>query len=125
MYNLVFGDMSFSIGWKTITDITLFGKEYNIIVKAKAYFEKDGVTDEQENSYRAFKDNKNDCIKLVEKLLKELISEDASIRFTPRVLLFQRNGEYALLLDDKDDEDGGVVVCLAPKVEVMFQDEYL
>jgi hypothetical protein len=39
--------------------------------------------------------------------------------------LFQRDGGYALLLDDKSDEDDGIAVCLVPKAEVLSQDAYL
>lgn len=125
MNNTTFGELTFNIGWKTKTDITLFSKSYNIVVKAKAYFEKDGVTTEQETSYDDFRGNINSHIATVEKLLNEYVSGDADVRFIPRVLLFQRDGEYALLLDDKEDEDGGVAVILAPKQEVVTQDEYL
>ena len=36
MNNSCFGEMTFNTGWKTTTDIILFGKSIRIIVKAKA-----------------------------------------------------------------------------------------
>jgi hypothetical protein len=124
MKNSVFGDLAFNTGWKTKIEITLFGKDYNITVKAKAYFEKDGITSEQEKSFRRFNSGKIECLKDAEKLLKDF-SSNASDRFVPQTLLFQRDGGYALLLDDNEDEDGGIAVSLAPKMGVLSQDEYL
>lgn len=125
MNNSVFGELVFNVGWKTQTDIALFEKNYNVIVKAAAYFEKDGVTFEQEAAFGDFHDNKNERLKIVEKLLLGFDNDNTSERFTPRTLLFQRDGSYALLLDDKKDEDGGIAVCLKPTAEVVSQDEYL
>ncbi|MDR0869022.1 MAG: hypothetical protein LBP75_11230 [Planctomycetota bacterium] len=125
MNNSVFGELTFNTGWKTEAEISLFGNNYVVTVKAKAYFEKDGITAEQESAFSDFNDYKNSRLQTVEKLLNGLASGNAAERFTPRTLLFQRNGGYALLLDDKNDEDDGIAVCLAPKAEVLSQDEYL
>ena len=43
MKNSEFGDLVFNTGWKAKAEIKLFGTNYNIVVKAKAYFEKDGI----------------------------------------------------------------------------------
>ena len=56
--NIVFGELTFNIGWKTKTHITLFGTQYDVVVKVKAYFEKDGITPEQELAFADFKENK-------------------------------------------------------------------
>jgi len=125
MNNPVFGEVVFNTGWKTKADITFFGNNYSIVVKAKAYYEKDGITTEQERAFNNFNINKAEQLKTVERLLNDFAGDDASKRFIPRMLLFQRDGGYALLLDDKKDEDGGIAVCLAPKIEVVSQDEYL
>ena len=125
MNNLVFGEVFFSAGWNTKMDITLFGNSYNVVVRAMAYYEKDGITAEQEKEFGDFSRCKNDRIKTVEKLLNSFADGKASKRFSPRTLLFQRNGGFALLLDDSEDEDGGVAVCLSPEEKVLLQDEYL
>lgn len=125
MNNSVFGEIVFNTGWKTKSDIVFFGNSYSIVVKAKAYFEKDGITNEQETAFNSFKTNKSEQLKTVEKLLKDFAGNDASKRFIPRTLLFQRDGGYALLFDDIENEDEGVAVCLAPKTKVVSQDEYL
>ena len=41
------------------------------------------------------------------------------------MLLFERDGSYAILFDDKNDEDNGIAVCLVPSERVLTQDEYL
>jgi hypothetical protein len=123
MKNVIFGELTFNTGWKTKTEITLFGKNYNVAVKAKAYFEKDGVTSEQETAYADFNAKKAEKLKTIEKLLDDFTGNSTSVSFTPRMLLFKRDGGYALLLDDKGDD--GIAVCLVPKTEVVSQDEYL
>lgn len=125
MNNKTFGELTFNTGWKTKTDILLYGTNYNVVVKAKAYHESDGVTAEQESAYADFKGNKDTRLITVEKLLDAFADGNSAKRFIPQTLLFQRNGGYALLLDDKQDEDGGIAVILAPKAEVKSQDEYL
>lgn len=37
----------------------------------------------------------------IEKLLNDFVAGNASERFIPNTLLFERDGGYALLLDDK------------------------
>lgn len=125
MNNSYFGEMTFNTGWKATTDITLFGKSISIIVKAKAYYEKDGITSEQEAAFSDFSNNKEQRLRNTEKLLCDYAIIDAADRFFPRTLLFERDGSYALLFDDNNDEDNGIAVCLAPSELVLKQDEYL
>lgn len=117
--------MIFNVGWKANESISLFDQQFEIVVKAKAYFEEDGITPEQENAFAKFNDNKMEHLSSVEKLLTDYSDSNAQARFTPKVLLFERDGSYALLLDDVEDEDDGVVVVLSPTEKVMTQDEYL
>ncbi|TMV47030.1 hypothetical protein FE783_24245 [Paenibacillus mesophilus] len=125
MINSVFGELVFNVGWKAETEISLFNKNYNVIIKAAAYFEKDGITAEQEAAIVDFGDHKNERLKMVEKLLTDFSEGDASQQFVPVILLFKRNGNYALLIDDRKDEDEGIAVCLQPEVKIVSQDEYL
>lgn len=83
------------------------------------------MTAEQEAAYADFKGNKDTRLITVEKLLDAFAEGNSVKRFIPQTLLFQRNGGYALLFDDNQDEDGGIAVILAPKAEVKSQDEYL
>lgn len=125
MLSSIFGDLVFDTGWKTKRDITIFNKHYIIVVKAKAYDETDGITREQEQSFNSFMDNEVKQLCEIEKMLIDFASTAACERFIPRVLLFLRDGSYAMLLDDKEDEDGGIAACLSPEVEIISQDEYL
>lgn len=125
MKNSVFGEFVFNTGWKTKTEIVLFNKNYSIVVKAKAYFEKDGITKEQEVAFVNFQTHKAEQLNIVEKLLIKFSSDEAVERFIPRTLLFQRDGSYAFLFDDNEDEDGGIAVSLEPTATVLSQDEYL
>jgi hypothetical protein len=125
MKNSTFGELAFDTGWKIKRDIKLFNKSYSIVVKAKAYYEADGITNEQEKAFSNFKDNEVKQLGDIEKMLTGFASSNARERFIPRTLLFLRDGSYALLLDDKEDEDGGIAACLAPKAEIVSQDEYL
>ena len=125
MNNSIFGEMTFNIGWKAAIDIILFGRSISIIVKAKAYYEKDGITAEQEVAFLDFNNNKEQRLRTTEKLLSNYSAIDDANRFVPRTLLFERDGSYAILFDDKKDEDNGIAVCLVPPERVLTQDEYL
>ena len=59
MIKTALGDLTFDTGWKTSLMVTLFEKTYKITVKAKAYFEKDGITDAQKDSITKFSKNKD------------------------------------------------------------------
>ena len=78
-----------------------------------------------ELSYSDFNENRATCLNTIEKLLSNYAKDKAKERFTPRTLLFNRDGSYAMLLDDREDEEGGVAVMLAPESDVVAQDDYL
>ena len=123
MIHSVFGDLYFNTGWKTDIEIVLFGKARRITVKARSYAETDGLTAAQQAAL-------TDCQEHLEKRMKEaetLLSSygDCAARFSPRTLLFGRDGEYALLCDDRDDPDDGIAVILSPRQEIGSQDMYL
>ena len=121
----VFGDLQFSVGWKTRGEIVLFGKTNNITIKAKAYEETDGITDAQKLAFNDFKENTATRLNEAEAMLSTIADGEPSRRFKPRTLLFNRSGEYALLCDDESDPDDGVAVVLSPKQRVVSQDDYL
>jgi len=125
MKNPIFGDVKFDTGWKTKMAVSLFGKEYDIVVKAKSYREEDAVTSEQETAFGDFLRNQSGLLKSVEKLLNDFSDNNASNRFLPTILLIERNGGYALLCEDDENKEDGVAVCLAPEKKVVSQDEYL
>lgn len=124
MKNKAFGEITFNVGWKTTTLITLFSRESQIVVKAKAYRKTDVVTAEQEKSFTDYSKNKSEYRTTIEKLLSDY-SDDAANRFIPKTLLFERDGAWALLCDDLLDPDGGIAVCLQPDKKIVLQDDYL
>lgn len=125
MIKTVFGELSFDTGWKTKTTITLFTKSYDVVVKAKAYFEKDGITEKQESAFSDFINQKVEKLKTMEELIKNYADKSSTSRFLPRTILFQRDGSYAVLLDDTEDPEGGIAIILSPTKAVLSQDEYL
>lgn len=120
----VFGDIKFSVGWKTKKNIVLFGQCYEVTVKIQAYFVEDGITKEQENAYTDFIESEEAKVNSIEKMLKAY-SDCAEEQFIPKILLINRDGSYALLFDDDKNPDDGIAVCLAPEEKILFQDEYL
>ena len=124
MMHDVFGDIEFTVGWKTNKSIVLFGHSYVVTVKIQAYLEEDGITKEQENAYINFLNTEEIKMNCIERLLKEY-SASAELRFIPKTLLIDRDGAYALLFDDEDNTDDGIAVCLEPEEKIMSQDDYL
>ena len=120
----VFGDIEFTVGWKTNKSIVLFGHSYVVTVKIQAYLEEDGITKEQENAYINFLNTEEIKMNCIERLLKQY-SASAELRFIPKTLLIDRDGAYALLFDDEDNPDDGIAVCLEPEEKIMSQDDYL
>lgn len=124
MDSTVFKDFQFNVGWKASSQVTLFGKNIPVVVKVKAYFEEDGVTADQEQAYLNYSKDKKLVWNNIERLLIDY-DPMAADRFTPTMLLFDRDGAYALLCDDDQEPDNGIAVCLAPSQSIVPQDDYL
>lgn len=124
MLHDLFGEITFNTGWKSKKTIRLFDKEYTINLKIQAYFEEDGITEEQENAYSEFCKSENEKLETVENLLRGY-SDSPEQEFIPKTLLINRDGAYALLCDDTDNEDEGIAVCLYPEEVIISQDDYL
>ena len=125
MIDSVLGNLHFNTGWKMEAEVNLFGETHRIIIKAHAYYETDGLTPEQKRAFSDYKCYNGERQKEAEALLYSYAGESCKMRFCPRSLLFERDGEYALLCDDKEDPDGGIAVVLAPEPKVILQDDYL
>ena len=119
-----FGNMEYSIGWKTKRTIELFGEQREIVVKIQAYEPEDGINDMQDKACKFYIENEKDNLKCMEQLMKEF-SANAKTRFKPRHLLFDTDGGCALLCNDAEDEDEGIAVCILPEKGVMYQSDYL
>ena len=106
MLHDLFGEITFNTGWKSKKTIRLFD------------------TEEQENAYSEFCKSENEKLETVENLLRGY-SDSPQEKFTPKTLLIDRDGSYALLCDDIDNEDEGIAVCLYPQEVIISQDDYL
>lgn len=125
MIKTSFGELNFQIGFKTQITISLFNNTFSVILNAMAYYEKDGVTDQQLEAIRALSKNLENTMHNAETQLTNYVGLQAAQRFTPRTLLVQRDGETALLCDDINDEDNGIAIILSPEKRITTQDEYL
>jgi hypothetical protein len=125
MTDEIFGEVKFDSGWYKNESLTFCGKKYEIYICANSYRETDLITDSQRFAYKSFVDGKASVEKETEALLASLKTKDFMDAFKPTGLVFEREGGYAILFDDETDPDNGVAVVLAPKKEVMTQDDYL
>ena len=119
-----FGDMKYSIGWRTNRSIRLFDKEYDIIVRLLTYREDQELTEKQLEACKVYATNEADMLADMEKLIMDYVS-DYKERFMPKMLLVQRNGSVALTCDDAQEPDEGIAVCVYPEKVVLSLDEYL
>lgn len=127
MTNAVFGEVVFNMGWETKSRIALFEKKYEITISASAYDEKEMITGEQEESYKKFEANRNLFQSICEVELLKIAQNDESARanYTPKMLVIQKDGETALLIDDHNDMEGGIAIVILPETKVESLDEYL
>jgi len=124
MNDNVFSEVSFDSGWNRNDKISLWGKVNDVLVTAVAYYESEAITDAQQSSYRSFNLNKPIMEKKIEQLLSNFMDEP-EIHLKARFLVFEKDGTYALMLDDDNDPDNGIAVQLAPVAKVTSQDAYL
>ncbi len=128
MNNGAFSNAKFNFAWEIPLNICLFNTIFNITASADAYYETDGVTTEQNDSFALFLNNRSSILASIETaLLKESGSQEAAIeRFTPKVLKIKRNGDFGIVFDDKNDFENGLVIAILPKfdLKMMSTDEY-
>jgi len=124
MNDEIFGKVSFDAGWNREDTISIWGKNYSILVTAVAYYEHESITVAQQSAYHSFAMNKTIISKKIENLLVEYMDEPEK-HLKPRFLVIEKNGAYALMLDDDNDPDNGVAVQLEPDERVVSQDAYL
>jgi predicted DNA-binding WGR domain protein len=129
--NKTFGEVCFKNGFtpKEPLKIKLWGKTNSVKVDVEAYYEKDGITEEQEKAFVTLKSVLAEKQSAIENMLSDYCDggddDELSERFTPTQLNIERDGKCALMLDDEEDEENGMAVVLLPEEEVMTQDEYL
>ena len=105
--------------------MNLFSQSQIVPVAFSAYYENDGITEQQESVYSLFLEEKD---KQLEKLQALLIAEfgiESKQRFSLSELYIERTGELAFLFDDSENPDEGIVVQLLPEVLITSQSVYL
>lgn len=132
----IFGEMIYKHRWQKMEAINMFGKNFNIVIAAKAYSEKP-ISKEQQKSYNNFKENESKILNKLELKITEYINsnkEDFSINYskldlpkllTPRTLLFKQNGETIFLFDCFWDIEHGIGVNITSNFEIGSQDIFL
>ena len=141
--DVVFGSMQYKHRWFKKQIISIFGKEWEVTVAAKAYSGKP-ITKEQQGAYREFSENEKVELAMVEKIIlsyvnnnvKELSTEWVGARkinysaelaqiVTPKTILFKQDGTTLMLLECAWDIEAGLAVKLYPEVGIGSQDLFL
>lgn len=136
--NPIFGEMRYIEWWQAIleTEVVLWGKRHRVEILVLADKLDDGVTKEQENSYIEFKNTLDEKQKIIQDLLeqyhKTTTTNELAERFFPTQLIFSRNGDYGICIDDTEDEDcsiqpdSGLAISFVPEIKLyQSQDEYV
>ncbi len=124
MVKTAFGEMTFSIGWKTQRNLSIYEKKYPITIKLQAYYKTDVLPAKQLKSCDLFVNYEDKMIEEIERLMSDY-ADDFGTRFIPQTLLIKKNGSIALLCDDENNPDEGIAICLYPETSVVSQDDYL
>lgn len=127
MINSVFGETTFNMGWETSRKISLFGRDFSIIVSAAAYSETDRITPKQEEAYSHYLSGEGEILLEIESLLADYAggAAEAEKRYRPCMLQIQQDGSYAMIFDDAEDAEDGVAVSIKPRYEVLPIDAYI
>ncbi len=123
MENRVFGKVEFNMGWETKISIHIWNSDYQITVCAASYYEDRPINELQENAYLDFFRNKDQYIKKIEEALLNQ-KKDSNSKYIPVLLKISQDGAAALVFDDIEDKEDGIVVCFIPKLELMSVDEF-
>ncbi len=121
MINRFFGEVKFNYGWETKIVIPYNRESVCVTVSADAYYEKDEITKEQEDSFASFLRSKEMILHSIEEKIAAMKNGD----YVPTLLKIQRDGETALIFDDKKDPEGGIAVVINSALDVFSVDQYL
>lgn len=141
--DIAFGEMTYQHRWIKKGKLSVFGKEWNINVVARANLG-EKITKEQQDNYKNFLQNNDHYIQIIESELIKYVNENIdelseywsnarqienkenlSEIVTPKTLLFKRDGSTVLLLDCVWDEENGIGIQVIPKIMIGVQDLFL
>ena len=127
MKNAVFGEVTFNYGWEKRGSVILFKRPHSVVIRIKSFRETDLITEAQETGYLLYQQNeKIYCTKIEQALIEYCGDADqAKERFCPSALIFRRDGSFALMIDDNNDAENGLVFTLSPIFSLQTTDEYL
>ena len=122
-----FDNSTFDTGWKISISISLFEKDYKITILAEAYNKSEKATEAQIKSYNDFIKKQSNILPKIEKLLVYEANsiDNAKKRFSPKMIYINQNGNYAMIFDDKENKEDGIVVTIKPSIKVTTTDQYL
>lgn len=126
MYNNIFGEMKFNSGWESDRSIEFLKKTYTVTIHATAYYESDRITRQQEEAYVYFLTYEESILEHVVDILRSGdFKQEPLKRYVPCSINFQRDGSFAVLLDDTHDIEGGLAVSILPSLKILSVDEFL
>lgn len=139
----VFGEMNYRHRWYKKDTISLFSKEWNVTVAAKAYSGKP-ISDSQRDSYKQFVKQYGSYAEKIRSLITEYINkncvglaatwsgarmvknaEDLIGIVRPTSVLFKQDGSVIVLFDCVWDEEHGIAVQIIPTFDIGSQDVFL
>lgn len=139
----VFGTMKYRHQWYKDEILRLFGKQWNIVIAAQAYTD-EPIVEAEQKTYQYVKAHMesiqkeietrfiiyvNDNIADIQEELREIHqitkAEELAGILTPKIFLFQKNGNAVLLLDCLWDEENGMAIQVYPDYEIADQDAFL
>ncbi len=125
----VFGEMTYDYGWTKKDSISFLEKDYLICCVASAYKQQD-ILEVQREAYLDYIKNKStyeiEIDKLINKHFASFIDEThIKNSITPKEIVFDREGKFAVLCDCSWDEEKGIAIVLSPYMKVVSQNEFL
>ena len=112
--NDTFGPVRFINGWQASErfEITLWGRQYNVFIRATAIDKKELITTSQEKAFCIFSHSHDVYSELIEHEISEhfpeLSEEEKIKRFIPEEIVFARDGSIGICIGDNEDEDCSV-----------------
>lgn len=139
----VFGEMIYKHRWYKKKKFSMYGKEWDIVIAAKAYSGK-AITEEQRQSYLKFFNEEDAMVSIIGENIKKYINEnlyelatywigarsvdsinELAQMVVPKTLLFKQDGTTIMLFDCVWDKEHGIAVKTIPEIAIGSQDIFL
>lgn len=131
----VFGELEYKHSWIKTESLSWGGRLLSITIIASTYSNEE-ISEQQRASYQAYKEKVDTIISDSKKELSNFIKvnyglnalslDEMSSGITPRSVVFEQDGTWAILFDSSWDDDNGIALVLDAKgVQVMSEDDFL